>query len=206
MPRVAGQIDEAKTEAILDAASQLFAEKGVSASMDAIARRAGVSRQTLYNRFPSKIEIGRALAARRSDAISAPLRAGGDPQTVLTAFAVGLLDKIINGSSATSMRGVALMSPEAPDLAQAIYDAGPGEGLRRLADWLADQDRAGRLATPDPRAAAEMFVGMTLGHGHLRAILGVPHPAIDIEARAQETARRFLKAFAPPLGAARSGA
>jgi TetR/AcrR family transcriptional regulator, mexJK operon transcriptional repressor len=197
MPRIAGQVDEAKTEAILDAALELFTEKGALASMEAIARRAGVSRQTLYNRFPSKTEIGRALAARRSDAISAPLRSGGDPETVLTAMASGMLEKICGAAPRASMRGVALMSPQAPELALAIYDAGPAEGLRRLSAWLAEQDRKGRLAVPDPDAAAEMFAGMVLGHGHLRSVLGVPHPAFDLEARARDTARRFLRAFAP---------
>ena len=197
MARVRGQVDESKTEAILDAASALFSEQGGGVSMEAIAKRAGVSRQTLYNRFPSKAEIGRALAARRSDAISAPLRSGGDPETVLTAMASALLEKICNTDGRGSMRGVALLSPDAPDLAAAIYDAGPAEGLRRLSAWLAEQDRAGRLAVPDPDAAAEMFAGMVLGHGHLRGVLGLPHPPFDRLARAAETARRFLRAFAP---------
>lgn len=196
MPRVVGQVDEAKTEAILEAAAELFAEKGVTASMEEIARRAGVSRQTLYNRFPSKLEIGRALAGRRSDAISAPLRAGGDPETVLTAMALGMLEKIIGKDGKGSMRGVAMLSPHAPDVALAIYEAGPAESLRRLASWLAEQDDKGLMAVPDPAAAAEMFAGMVLGHGHLRAVLGVPQPAFDPEARARETARRFLRAFA----------
>jgi TetR/AcrR family transcriptional repressor of mexJK operon len=195
MPRIAGQVDETKTEAILEAATALFHEKGATTSMDEIARRAGVSRQTLYNRFPSKTEVARALAARRSDAISAPLRSGGDPETVLTAFAQGMLEKIIGADGRGSMRGVAMLSPHAPDVAIAIYDAGPAESLRRLAAWLAEQDRAGRLAVPDPAAAAEMFAGMVLGHSYLRAVLGVPHPAFDPEARAQETAQRFLRAF-----------
>ena len=197
MPRVAGQVDETKTEAILEAALVLFAEKGAAVSMEAIARKAGVSRQTLYNRVPSKVEMGRALAARRSDAISAPLRSGGDPETVLTAMATALLEKICTHDGRGSMRGVALMSPHAPDVALAIYDAGPAEGLRRLAAWLKDQDGRGLLVVPDATAAAEMFAGMTLGHGHLRGILGVPQPAFDIAARARETARRFLRAFAP---------
>ena len=196
MPRAVGQIDEAKTEAILDAASHLFGEKGVLASMEQIARRAGVSRQTLYNRFPNKLEIGRALAARRSDAISAPLRAGGDPETVLTALATGLLDKLCRSDAGASLRGVALMSPEMPELADAIYQAGPAEGLRRLTAWLAEQDRLGLLSVPDPDAAAEMFAGMVLGHGHLRSVLGVAHPDFDRQTRAHETARRFMKAFA----------
>ncbi|WP_374513118.1 TetR/AcrR family transcriptional regulator [Brevundimonas sp.] len=197
MARARGQVDAAKTEAILDAALSLFQEKGVAASMEAIARRAGVSRQTLYNRFPSRVEIGRALAARRSDAVSAPLRTGGDPEAVLTAMAAALLEKICTPEAGGSMRGVALMSPEIPELAAAIYEAGPGEGLRRLADWLAEQSRAGRMAVPDSRAAAEMFTGMVLGHGHLRSVLGLPHPPFDREARAREAARRFLRAFAP---------
>jgi AcrR family transcriptional regulator len=196
MARVRGQVDETKTEAILEAATALFGEKGALASMEQIARRAGVSRQTLYNRFPNKLEIGRALAARRSDAISAPLRAGGDPETVLTAFAVGLLDKLLRVDAGASLRGVALMSPEMPDLADAIYQAGPAEGLRRLAAWLAEQDRLELLSIPEPEVAAEMFAGMVLGHGHLRAILGVAQPPIDLEARAAEAVHRFLRAFA----------
>lgn len=198
MPRVAGQIDEAKTEAILEAASELFSEKGLAASMDQIARRAGVSKQTLYNRYASKADIARALAARRSDAITAPLRAAGDVETVLTAMAASLIRRVCHADKGASLRGVALISPEAPDLARAIYAAGPGESLHRLSDWLAEQDRAGHLRVPDPDHAAEMFSGMALGHGHLRSLLGVPHPEADtVELRARETARRFIRAFAP---------
>jgi TetR/AcrR family transcriptional regulator, mexJK operon transcriptional repressor len=194
---MARAIDESKTEAILEAAHALFSEKGAMVSMEQIARLAGVSRQTLYNRFPSKVEIGRALAARRSDAITAPLRTGGDPEAVLTAIAASLLLKICGKDMQGSMRGVVLMSPESPELAEAIYRAGPGESLRRMSAWLAEQDAKGLLSVPDPAAAAEMFSGMVLGHGHLRGVLGVPHPPVDIDARARETARRFIRAFAP---------
>lgn len=196
MPRIAGQIDERKSEAILDAATALFAEKGAAASMEEIARLAGVSKQTLYNRYASKIDIGRAIAQRRSEVITAPLRSGGEPVEVLTSFAASLLNKLCGPDGRGDMRGVALMSPHAPDLAEAVYHAGPGESLRRLSSWLEEQDRLGRLGVPDPLHAAEMFTGMVMGHGHLRAILGVPHPPLDIPLRARETAERFIKAFA----------
>lgn len=197
MPRVAGQIDTRKSEAILEAASALFAEKGPAASMDEIARRAGVSKQTLYNRFASRVELARALAGRRSDLITEPLRHAGDAEDVLTAFAAALLTKICNGEKGASLRAVAMMSGESPDLARAIYDAGPMESLRRLADWLEGQHAAGRVKTPDPLHAAEVFAGMTLGHAHLRHMMAVPHPPFDVERRARDTARRFLRAFAP---------
>ncbi len=197
MPRVAGQVDAKKSLAILDAASALFAEKGLAASMDEIARRAGVSKQTLYNRYASKTEIGRALANRRSDAVTAPLREGGDTRTVLVGLATAMLEQVSHPDKAMSLRGVALMSPDAPDIAQAIYDGGPGESLRRLSAWLRDQDRAGHLSVPEPDRAAEMFSGMALGHGHLRSLLGVPHAAAShIPGHARETADRFMRAFA----------
>ena len=197
MARVVGQVDEAKTEAILDAALALFAEKGALASMDAIARRAGVSRQTLYNRFASKVEIGRALAARRAQALTEPFRSGGEPHTVLVGYAAGLLNKMKRDVGADALRGVALMAPTAPDLAEAVYRAGPAEGLRQLSVWLAEQDRLGLLSIPDAETAAEMYVGMIMGHGHLRMVLNIPHPSFDVQARATETAERFIRAFSP---------
>lgn len=195
MPRAVGQIDPKKSEAILEAAQTLFSERGLTVSMAEIARQAGVSKQTLYNRYPTKTDIGRALARQRSDAITAPLRGPGDPLEVLTGFARVLLEKICAADKGASLRGVALMSPHAPDVARAVYEGGPGESLRRLAAWLAEQDAAGLLKVSDPAAAAEMFSGMVLGHGHLRHIMGVEQPVFDIEVRARDAAVRFIRAF-----------
>lgn len=198
MSRAVGQVDPRKSEAILDAATELFGEKGAAATMDEIARRAGVSKQTLYNRYSSKLDVARALAVRRSDAITAPLRSEGDPETVLTAYAGALLTKIVHGEAGASLRGLAMIAPEAPDIAAAIYDGGPGQSLRRLSTWLIEQDRRGLLRVPDPVHAAEIFSGMALGHSHLRSLLDVDHPDGDrIPERARETARRFIRAFAP---------
>jgi AcrR family transcriptional regulator len=44
----------ANRERILDAARRLFADQGLEASMDEIARAAGVGAGTLYRRFPTK--------------------------------------------------------------------------------------------------------------------------------------------------------
>ena len=81
MARRLGQVDERKSEAILDAAATLFADKGLQAKMDEIAKLAGVSKQTVYNRFASKLEIAEALASRsgsrtspRRCAVDGPIR------------------------------------------------------------------------------------------------------------------------------------
>lgn len=200
MARRQGQVDEKKSVAILDAATTLFADKGLAVTMDEIARIAGVSKQTVYNRFASKLEIAQALANRRSDAIAAPLRGEGEPAAVLETLALTLLDKVCHPDKVGSMRGVALVSVEAPEIARAVYEAGPRRGVRLLAAWLAEQTRQGRLDVPEPEEAAEMFTGLVLGHGHLRAMLDVPQIAPEQRrARAREAARVFLAAYAPKV-------
>lgn len=201
MPRARGQIDTRKDEAIIEAATLLFGSKGLTVSMDEIARVAGVSKQTLYNRYASKIEIARAMAARRSEAISAPLMGEGEPVEVLEALALGLLEKLACNDAANTLRAAALASAEAPELGKAVYEAGPAEGRRKLAAWLEKQTRAGRLQVDDPVEAAEMFSGMVLGHGHLRGLLGLQgvDPA-RAKARARACAERFVRAFAPREG------
>jgi len=198
MGRALGQIDTRKDEAILDAASQLFGSRGLAVPMDEIARVAGVSKQTLYNRYSSKVEIARAVAARRSEAISAPLMTDGQPVEVLAALAEGLLEKLTCPDAANSLRAASLASIEAPELGRAVYEAGPAEGRRKLAQWLTAQTGLGLLKVDDPVQAAEMFSGMVLGHGHLRGLLGLQgiDPA-TAKSRARECAERFVRAFAP---------
>jgi AcrR family transcriptional regulator len=52
-------------DAIVDAAYELFAEKGTDAQMDDIASRAGVGVGTVYRHFPAKEELLDAVIARR---------------------------------------------------------------------------------------------------------------------------------------------
>ena len=93
-------------------------------------------------------------------------------------------------------RGFVYVSVGMIALLAALDRVGDAVGSRGAAAWLAEQDRLELLRIPEPEVAAEMFAGMVLGHGHLRAILGVAQPPIDLEARAAEAVHRFLRAFA----------
>jgi AcrR family transcriptional regulator len=60
--------DAARNRAlILETAAQLFAEQGIDAGYDEIARRAGVGVGTVYRRFPERSELVRALFESRID-------------------------------------------------------------------------------------------------------------------------------------------
>lgn len=55
---------------ILEVAEQFFTEQGVSGSMDAIARRAGVGPGTLYRHFPNREVLLAALLRARDEELS----------------------------------------------------------------------------------------------------------------------------------------
>lgn len=201
MPRVAGQIDRGKNEAILDAASDVIFEKGLAAPLDEIARRAGVSKQTIYNHYGSKAELVRALIERRTQSVTAPLDLPGadaSPLPALAAYARALLQTV------TADRGVALLrlliqsAPQNPDLARTVFARGARSSRVRLAAFLEREAEAGRIAAPDPAEAADFFAGMVVSHHQLQGLLGLPPEltAARIERIAEEAARRFLRAYA----------
>jgi TetR/AcrR family transcriptional repressor of mexJK operon len=201
MPRVAGQVDLIKSEAMLDAASQVIAERGLTAPVEAIAKRAGVSKQTLYNRYGGKAGLIRALIRRRIDTVTAPLAdAAGDvsPEATLAAFARGLMTAMLTPAGVAMTRVAIQSAVDMPDISAAVYDAGAGASRARLAEFLRLESAAGRLEVDDPAEAADLFSGM-VGARQLRALLGAPTPsdAESIEALSQTIARRFVRAYAP---------
>lgn len=202
MPRIPGQIDVAKTEAILDAAVEVIGQRGLSAPMEAIARRAGVSKQTVYNHYGSKAELVRALMARRVDLITAPLRVPGaekKPREALEAYARSMLETVISSNSYSVMRVIIQGAGEMPDIAHEVFEAGPRHARRQLATFLETETRLGRLKVENFDQAAEFFSGMVLGHSQLRALLRLPSDKTQaqFDDHAREAAERFLRAYAP---------
>lgn len=201
MARLSGQIDVAKSEAILDAALDVFVERGISAPIEEIARRAGVSKQTIYNHYGSKAELVQALTARRVHEMVAPLETEegvADPEQALRGFARILLDKLLTERSRAFLRVAMMGAVEAPELGRAVWEAGPRTSRLRLAAFLDMETKAGRIDCPDPLEAAEFFAGMVIGSYQTAALLGVDRPLDEaaVERIAAEAARRFMRAYA----------
>ena len=201
MPRVAGQIDLGKSEAIIDAAIEVMTERGLGASLDEVARRAGVSKQTIYNHYGSKADLARDIADRRLHEVRAVLDAPGAldrPAETLVGYARLLLQSVLNARGVALYRMAIAAVPTLPEVAQAIYEAGPRASRLRLADYLRRETEAGRLATPDPLEAAEFFSGMVLGRFQTRALLGVEvsMTEAEVERAAREATARFVRAYA----------
>lgn len=80
---------EQNRQRILRAAAEVFTERGLQASLDDVARHAGVGVGTVYRRFPDKEALADALFTERLDALVALARdaiAEPDPWTGIEGF------------------------------------------------------------------------------------------------------------------------
>lgn len=77
-------------ERVLDAAAEVFAAEGPDASVDEIARRAGVGHGTVFRRFPTKDDLVYAVVERhvaQMRALAEEALASADPAEAFLEFA-----------------------------------------------------------------------------------------------------------------------
>ena len=202
MPRQHGQIDQRKSEDILDAAAQAFTERGLEAPMEDIARRAGVSKQTIYNHYGCKEDLLKALFSRRREEMIEPLVGGAhadEPlEDRLSTYILRMMEGYIGQGHTNFMRSAIAASATRPELGRMVYEAGPRAGRRRIAEFLATEAAAGILDIEDADRAADFLFGMAVGSLLLKIMMDVPveRRADMLAARARDCARRFLRAYA----------
>jgi AcrR family transcriptional regulator len=199
---VARTVCQHRLEAILTATSKVVKVRGAQASMAEIAREAGVSKQTLYNRFGSKEALVLALATRRPMAIAATLEAAdsfADVEATLYAFARLLLQTCLASDDVAITRLAAVNVGAAPEMATAVYEAGPKKVVRALEVFMVAADAAGQLNCPDPGQAAEFFASMVVGMRQIDRLLGATLESLEpqFEHVAREAALRFVRAYGP---------
>jgi TetR/AcrR family transcriptional repressor of mexJK operon len=195
--------DSPKRHAILAAASELFMAQGYgAASMDAVARAAGVSKATLYAHFASKDRLFATIindACHENMTLAELLPEDAtDLGVALTALGQRMLRFLLEDRALAMHRVVIAESVRFPELGRAFYDNGPAVFRRVVGDWLQAQAVAGRLALTDAGMAADQFLGMLRTGVFLRASLGLRPPPSEAEINATVAAAvaTFLRAYA----------
>lgn len=189
-------------ERILQAAAQVFQDQGYEVSMEALAAAADVSKQTLYNQFGSKEDLFKAIVGARGETLRAPLAHAGPeraPRDVLMDLVRQYYALAITPASAGFMRMLIAGSARFPEIGVDFYEVGPSATLKALSEWIAREDRLGRLDAADPKLAAEHFLSLILGHMQLKGLLGLdaqPSEA-ELERRARFCVDTFMRAFSP---------
>jgi AcrR family transcriptional regulator len=171
--------DSGKRRQILDGARQVFLAKGFDgASMDGIAKAAGVSKGTLYVYFADKSALFEALTKSEQSGLAEVLfsldESDPDVRGALGRMGRSLLDKLARPDHVSSVRMVIGAADKFPEFARAFYDAGPKIGTARLKAYLDGQVAAGRLAIEDTTLAAEQFMNLCSAGILKRLLFGVP--------------------------------
>jgi TetR/AcrR family transcriptional repressor of mexJK operon len=170
-------------ERVLRAATAAFTLDGYRTSIDRIARRAGVAKQTVYSHFPSKDELFKEVVRELATRILVQLETDDDLRTGLLRFALAFRSRVLRADGIAMFRTLAAEIPRFPALARAIYAGGAGATARGLARYLEKAMAAGQLRRSDPRFAAEMLLGMLVGHERIKRLFGVSRFSPAGEAR-----------------------
>lgn len=171
---------EARRAEILDAATALFAARGLGGTtIEAVARAVGATKRTVYRHFTDRTGLFLA-AVERLHAHERDLHAGDDLEDVAARVV-----RVLHGDDAVTLhRLVVAEARQLPDLAAEFYARGPAATVAALARLLAAQGHDDDLAEP--------LYTLLLGEPHRRRLLGLaPAPTAD---EAREHARRALRA------------
>lgn len=186
-------------ERVLEAAKEAFLSKGYSASMDSIASRALVAKQTLYNQFSSKETLFREVVRVVTESILVALDDNSnDLRSDLIRFANAYRGATLSYSGIAMFRTLTSEAQRFPILASAVYAVGPGQTLRQVALFIDKHMRAGRLRRDDPNLASEMLLGMLVGVDRTRYLLGVEEAQSTVsDTKTTLIIDNFLRAYAP---------
>jgi len=181
---------------LLDAACEAFREEGYKVSIDRLAARAHVARQTVYNHFPSKDALFAEVVRHAIQSVLVTLDRGGDVRATLLAFSEAYREKILSSDGIAIFRTLTAEAPRFPALAKQFFRQGPQTTRKRLAEYLARAMEEGQLRRDDPDFAAEMLAAMLGDFDRLRGLMNLQTDLLK-STKAVQVVDCFLRAFAP---------
>ena len=178
-------------ERVLRAATSSFLARGYGSSVDDIARRARVAKQTVYQHFASKDELFKAVAEELAKRVLIELE-GGDIRSSLLRFGLAYRSRALGAQGIATFRTLVPEVPRFRAVARDMYANTAGEMVRRLAEFLRQ-----KLDAPDPEFSAEMLMSMLAGVDRMKRLFAVPPGPESETARATRIVDLFLKAHQP---------
>ena len=197
-----------KRRAIVEAATDVFLRNGYrGTSMDEIATRAAVSKQTVYKHFADKESLFSAIVRAAVDAAGDPvlgdataLADSDDLATDLRALARQQLEQVVQQRLMRLRRLVIGEANRFPELGRAFYERGAGRSTAALATAFEHLTARGLLKAHDPELAAAHFNWLVMSAPVNRAMLlgddGIPDAA-ELNRYADGGVRAFLAAYGP---------
>lgn len=175
-----------KYDQVLAGARKVFLSDGFEgASVDTIAREAGVSKATLYSYFPDKrlmfMEMARAECARQAETSLHEIDMGAPPGTVLRLAARRMLAFLLSDFGRRVFRICVAEADRFPELGREFYESGPALVKRHLGHYFEGAMARGELAMDDIALAADQFAELCKADLFPRITFGIADGATQAE-------------------------
>jgi AcrR family transcriptional regulator len=194
---------EARPGEIVQAALEVFAEKGFAAArLDEIAARAGISKGALYLYFETKEDIFRAVVREavvpNIGLIETMLAQATIPFPELLCLAIGRMVTVIGTSRLGAVAKLVVgESRNFPELARVWHDEVVSRALGAMTGALARAQERGEVRPGDPRLQAFSIVGpLLMGVIWQETFSPAGAPAVDLEALALQHCETVLTGLA----------
>ena len=193
--------DSSKRRQILDGARKVFMDLGFdAASMNEIARSAGVSKGTLYVYFADKNRLFEAILeneALEQGKVLFNLDPGRDPETTLREFGQAYMALLCRPGGGSWIRTVMAIAERMPEVGRRYYANVLEKMINLLADYLRAHVASGDLAIDDCQLAASQFMEVCKASLFLPFVFqAAPAPSTERIAQVVDSATRmFLAAY-----------
>lgn len=197
---------ERKLCQILEGARAVFREQGFGgASVDDIARRAGISKATMYRYFPDKAAIYAEVLRRdcqRQAMLMETCAARLPLEEQLMEHARRYLHLIVSPFMQDVFRAAVAESGRTPEFGRDFYASGPDTGRKMVAPVLRAAAERGEIAIEDADFAANQFFALCAAEVFYKSLFGVvdAFPEDELEEKARVAVTTFLRAHAPARG------
>jgi len=194
-----------RLDVLLAAATTIFLKEGYGlTSIARIARAAGVSTRTIYEKFSNKsallVEVVKRLAVSElTKALENGVLDDCTPEHALTALGNIIVTRVTS-TEATSLYRLGLAEvARIPDLAKKVVQAGPMCTETLVARYLEAQMRRGTLQMEDPVEAAQLFISMVAAIPLQHALFGLTQQIGQqgLEYHIQSAVKLFLHGTMP---------
>jgi len=206
MTSAAPRTSPSKHQAILDAAETIFLRDGyLGTSMDEVAARSHVSKQTVYKHFGSKeslfVEIVTSMTSRAGDAVEVNVSAeaaGDDVRPYLRDYALTQLTVVLTPRLMQLRRLVIGEVARFPELARVLHESGPKRAISQLAATFEQLAERHLLTLDDPALAASHFNWLVMAEPLNQAMLlgddSIPSEP-ELRRHADQSVQVFLAAY-----------
>lgn len=175
-----------KLAQVLEGARTVFLRDGFEgASVDDIAKSAGVSKATLYSYFPDKrilfMEVAKAECLRQEEMTDKMVAMNADPDVALRHATNSMIRLFVSTFGKQVFRVCVAESDRFPELGREFWESGPARVRARMIEYFKQAISEGKLQIDDCDLAADQLAELCKADLFPKLVFGIQDSFSDEE-------------------------